>query len=214
LNDALEGLDVDLPDMTSILPFLGLYTLVVLLPDKLTGSEIPAHHPPDLFILDGSQFVPAPADTLPNAPGVARIFDVSVISDELPKAFYTIPLSPKHAEFTQQRYWRVPAKPEVILMMLMEQIRGVTEPSCEEIKFARVIYCTLHLQKIGEHEVNPTNSKKRMSEDDNNERPHKVSRTGELPPTKGRSGLRIRIPAPKIATSCGPGPPKALRLKI
>jgi hypothetical protein len=206
---------VDLPGIEPILPYLGLYTLVILLPNKLDGSEIPAHHRPDLFVLDGNRFISAPPNTLPDASGVARIFDVSVISDELPKAYYTIPLSPKHAAFTQQRYWRVPAKPEVILTMLMDRIRGVTETSCEEINRARIIYCKLLLHKVRMHGIAPQNGKKRISESDNDERPHKLSRGGEPPTNEGRYRLRVRPPAQNTANPrSGPRPPKKLRLKI
>lgn len=212
LNHALQGIDVDLPDPKPILPFLGLYTLVMLSPQDLYGSEIPAHHPPALFVLEGAQFVSAPADTSPEAAVVARIFDVSAISDELPKTYYTIPLSPEHAGFSQQRYWRVPAKPEVILMMLMERIIHVTESNCEEINQARIIYCFLHLHKGGIHEIRAPIGKKRLSETDNDQPQHNLPRP---PMKKGRYGLRVRSPAQK-ATIPRPGPPprKARRLKI
>jgi hypothetical protein len=202
LSDAVQGIEVDLPDMRPILPFIGLYTLVVLLPDELSGSEIPAHRPPDLFVLDDNRFISAPADTLHDAPGVVRIFDVSVMPDELTKTYYTIPLSPEHAEYAQPRYWRVPAKPEVILMILMERIIHVTESGCEEINHARVIYCILQLHKVG---VNEIRGRKRVSDNDND---------GEPVAKKGKSGLKLRIPARNIAARPGPRPRKKRPIKI
>lgn len=190
--------------------------MVTLSPDELNGSEIPAHHQPDLSVLEGSQFISAPADTLPNAPGAARIFDVLAISDDLPKTYYSIPLSPQHAEFTHQRYWRIPVKPEVVLMMLMDRIMRVPESGCDEIKQARVIYCILHLNKSGVHEIRLPNGKKRSSEDrDDDEPPHKLSRGGDIIVPKSRSrrkGVTARIlpSSPRL----GPRPRKARPIKI
>lgn len=205
-DDAVQGIDVDLPDIQSILPFLGLFTLVTLSPDELNGSEIPVHHQPDLSMLDGSRFISAPADTLPDAPGAARIFDVLAISDDLPKAYYSIPLSPKHFEFTHQRYWRIPAKPEVVLMMLMDRIMRVPESGCEEIRYARVIYCILHLNKSGVHEIRLPSGKKRTPEDrDDDEPPHKFSRGGDVIVPKSRP-KRKAVAARILPSSPRPGP--------
>lgn len=211
LNDAVQGVKVDLPNAESILPFLGLYTLVTLLPEEPGGSSIAAHYTPDLFALDGSRFISVSAAILASAPSVARIFDVSVISDELPQTLYSIPLSPKHPEFSQQRYWRVPVKPEVILVMLMERIGRVTESDCEEINHARIIYCILQLHKVGVHEIKPQSSRKRMFEndDDNDGSPRKLSRRGPAPKMKGRAGVRAK-PGPDHL----PRKIRPLRIKI
>jgi hypothetical protein len=214
-HDALQGIDVDLPNLEPILPFVGLYTLVALSPQKLKGYDIPAHHLPEPLILDGDQFISVPVDTSPDPSTVVRIFDVSIISDELPKTYYSIPLSPEHTGFTQQRYWRVPAKPEVILMMLMERIRRVTESNCEEINHARVIYCILHLHKAGVHDIGPRLSRKRLSEKDSDESSSKLTRAIEPPAKKSRYRLRERTPSKTITNPrpC-PRPRKKLRIKI
>lgn len=212
LNDAVQGIDVDLPDATSILPFLNLFTLVILLPNELkeSSSEIPAYNLPGLFVLNGNKFVAAPADTLPDAPGVARIFDVLAISDDLSKSSCVIPLSSEYAEFTHQRYWRVPVKPEVLLMMLMNRAIHTPECDCEEVKDARIIYCILFLNQTGVHEIRLSAGKKRTSEDrDDDEPPHKHPR-GD--PTAGKRTSRRMVKAAKTINNPRPGPrPKKTR---
>lgn len=217
MNDAVEGLDVDLPDLESVLPFLGLFTLVILLPEELDRLQLVTHHLPNLSILDGSQFISAPTDTLPDAPGVARIFDVLAITDTLPEKYCRIPLSPYHIEFTHQRYWRLPAKPEVALMMLMERIRGVTDTGCEEINHARLIYGILLINKAGVDVMRLPSGGKRTAEDHvDDEPPHKQARgetSEDSAVEKGKSGLRTKA-ARRTAKSPRPSPrrKKARRL--
>jgi hypothetical protein len=215
LREADQDNNVNLPKFNSILPFLGLFTLVILAPNQLNGVKIAAHHLPDLSILHGDQFVPAPADTLPDAPDVARIFDVLAISDGVDTPTYSIPLLPAHPEFTHRRYWRVPARPEVMLMILMERIRHVTDPGCEEIKHARIIYCILNLNKVGVHEISVSSGSKRTSEDhDDDKPPRKLTRGG----TSGESmmGTGKAKGARKMARSrpSSRRPQRTLRLKI
>jgi hypothetical protein len=196
LREADQSDDTNLPNFNSILPFLGLFTLVILAPNQLNGVKIAAHHLPDLSILQGDQFIPAPADMSPDAPDVARIFDVLAIPDGVDAPTYSIPLLPDHAEFTHQRYWRVPARPEVMLMILMERIRHVTDPGCEEIKHARIIYCILNLNKVGVHEISVSSGSKRTSEDhDDDKPPRKLSRggtSGESMMEQGKSGSKAK----------------------
>jgi hypothetical protein len=220
LREADQDNDVNLPKFNSILPFLGLFTLVILAPNQLNGVKIAAHHLPDLSMLHGDQFMPAPADTLPDAPDVARIFDVLAISDGVDTPTYSIPLLPDHAEFTHQRYWRVPARPEVMLMILMDRIRHVTDPGCEEIKHARIIYCILNLNKVGVHEIRVASGSKRTSEDhDDDKPPRKLSRggtSGQSMVEGGKSGSRAKG-ARKMARSrpiSSRRPQRTLRLKI
>ena len=153
LNDAQQGRKVDLPNVQSVLPFLGLYSLVILLPTELDRLHIISHHLPALSILQDDGFVLAPPDTEPDAPGAARIFDALSMTEKQPETksavSYQIPLSAAHAEFAHRRYWRVPAKPEVMLMMLLERIRHVTESACEEVNHARVICGILMINKAG-----------------------------------------------------------------
>jgi hypothetical protein len=225
LNDAVEGADVDLPDPKSILPFLDLYTLVVLLPDELDRFQLVTHHLPELSVLHGSQFIPAPAETLPDGPGVARIFDVLALSDTLPEKFFGIPLSPHHTEYTHQRYWRLPARPEVVLTMLMERIRHVTGPSCEEIKHARVIYGILLINITGVDITLrlPGGGKRTSDEAHDEEPPYKQSRggagddsavsKGKANKAKGKPALKAKQ-VQKCAKIWSPRRPRRIRLKI
>jgi len=215
LNKAAQGNKINLPKLDSIRPFLDLFTLVILSPEELSGHDIAAHHMPELSIVEGDKFVPAPTDTLPDAPGVARIFDVLAISDKRAKT-YLIPLSPEHAEFPHQRYWRLPAsvRPEVVLMLLMERIRWVTGPVCDEIKHARAIYCILYLNATGAHEIRIPSSRKRTSGEQNDNDTPPCDETGpESAQEDGRSGQTVKRTR-KTAQSPGPQARKIRRLKI
>jgi len=214
LTDAVK--DVDLPNPKSILPFLDLYTLVILLPDELERFQLVTRHLPELSVLDGNRFIPAPANTSPDGPGVARIFDVLAIDDILPEKICGIPLSPHHSEYTHRRYWRLPAKPEVMLTILMERIRHVTDPSCEEINHAQQIFGILLINKTGVDVIRLPSGTKRTSDNAHDgEPPKKQSRSANKTAVdRGKSALRAKR-AQKNAKSASPHPgPRRLRLKI
>lgn len=73
---ATTGADVPLPDPSSILPYLGLFTLAILDPDNVYGCHISTQHVPPLSILRNKHFEDAPEGTSPVDDNVARIFDV------------------------------------------------------------------------------------------------------------------------------------------
>jgi hypothetical protein len=123
LRLAMTGSTVPLPDLTPILPYLGLYTIVVLIPDKVHRHCIPTMHLPTLTIIRNRLFVPAPRRTSATKPDVARIFDVlALVGTDPPISMSFVPLSPQHIEFNQQRYWRLPAYPEAIFVALNDRV--------------------------------------------------------------------------------------------
>lgn len=181
--------------------------MVILSPEDLKEPEIKAYHAPDLFVPENGGFISASAETLPG--DAVAIFDVSAITDK--PTTYTIPLTAEHAGFHQQRYWRVPVKQEVMLMMIIERMTYVTETSCEEIEQARIIYSLLLLHKCRIDDIGPSAGKKRVLKKDKDEplqkQPH--------PSKKSKYELRARGTTQKTMTSRpGPLPPKKRRLKI
>jgi hypothetical protein len=50
--------DIALPDVMLILPYLGLFTIMVLRPGDMAGCTIPMPQLPTLLILQNNQFVP------------------------------------------------------------------------------------------------------------------------------------------------------------
>src|ERR1700722_17787239 len=126
--DAANGQNVDLPDPKSILPYVGLFTIVVLTPELLHGKFITTHYLPVLSISQGGDFVRAPPGTSPTDSNTARIFDVfslirmDTIHDPTTIFHGIIPLSPQFPQFQQQRYWRLPVNPGVILAGLMSRL--------------------------------------------------------------------------------------------
>jgi hypothetical protein len=150
LLDAARGRQVDLPDPTSVLPYIGLYTVVPLRPKELYGLQRLTPLLPGLSIVSGRRFVPAPPGTQPNAPNVARIFDImslNTTSTWSPDTLGRIPFSPFHGEFEEQYYWRLPMKPGVVLSDLMASVMDL-DPHCMEIELTQVIYSLLTLSKF------------------------------------------------------------------
>jgi hypothetical protein len=150
LSDAVHGHQVDLPDPSSVLPYIGLYTVVPLNPKVLYGFERFTPHLPGLSVVFGRHFVPAPPGTQPNAPDVARIFDImsfTATSTWPSKTFGRIPFSPFHLEFEEQYYWRLPMKSEVVLSGLMASVLDL-DPHRMEIELTQVIYSLLTLSKF------------------------------------------------------------------
>ena len=149
LLEASRGTSVDLPDPNAILPYLGLFSLVVLTPDDLKDHILLTPHLPDLSILQNNRFIAAPANMLPTAPNVARIFDVIAVIDAKPlRQFGHIPLSPEDPAFRHKRYWRLPTKIGPILAALVDRVRYIVD-GCEEIVLAQQIYSILILNLDG-----------------------------------------------------------------
>lgn len=148
----MAGHDVPaLPDPRPILPFLQLFTIVILKPGSLLGRCLLTLHLPALSILQDDHFVLAPDGTLPGDENVARIFDVLEMTriglDPVPESLGVIPLSSEHPEFTQQRYWRLTLPTEAILAALIARVATGTFES-EEILVARAIYHKLSLEIV------------------------------------------------------------------
>jgi hypothetical protein len=142
------GEEVALPDPTTILPFLGLFSIVVLKPKQLVRCDICTKHLPVLSILQDNKFVRAPDGTSPADENVARIFDVLEVARDNPQiSLGLIPLSPESAEFPQQRYWQLTLKPEVVLAALIPRIADGTF-EVDEIGVAQAIYYTLGLRRL------------------------------------------------------------------
>ena len=149
LLEASRRTSVDLPDPNTILPYLGLFSLVVLTPDDLKDHILLTSHLPDLSILQNNRFIAAPANILPTAPNVAQIFDVIAVIDTKPlRQFGHIPLSPEDPAFRHKRYWRLPTKIGPILAVLVDRVRYVVD-GCEEIAVARQIHSILILNLDG-----------------------------------------------------------------
>jgi len=114
--------DVALPDVTPILPYLGLFSIVVLRPRDTAGCSILTPHLPALSILQNNQFVPAPDGTSPADQNAARIIDVQAITTDPPESLGMIPLSPTAAEFAHRRYWRLPVNTGGVLATLIPRL--------------------------------------------------------------------------------------------
>ena len=125
-----------------ILPFLDLYTLLILNPEPLVGAEIPtliSHH----FPSSKGQFRP-PTTRLAEAKAV-RIFDpIDVVTNDPPVSLGIIPLAPKDEdyEFERQFYWRLPIHTEVVLSVVLSQSFN-RALDCLEIDLLRMIHGTL-----------------------------------------------------------------------
>ncbi|KAF5386270.1 hypothetical protein D9615_002208 [Tricholomella constricta] len=146
LECAMTGDVVPLPDPTPILPYLGLFSLVVLSPEVVVGRHLSTQHLPELSILRRGRFHPAPDGTHPADEHVARIFDVmAVASANPPLSPGTIPLSATDPDFQQHRYWRVPVNLGAIFTALA--VRVIMKSSeCDEIIRTQAIVALLQLR--------------------------------------------------------------------
>jgi hypothetical protein len=146
---AMTGTAVALPNLTSILPFLGLFSIVTLKPVEVMRCCISTQHLPTLSILQNNHFRPAPSGKLHDDRNVAWIFDYSAIADTAPEiSMGYIPLSSEHAKFEQKRYWRLPLTIEAVLIGLMDRV-GQSVYECAEINCAQDIYDVLSLLRRG-----------------------------------------------------------------
>ena len=147
-HSAVDGLRVDLPDPSLIIPFLGLYSLVILSPGQVTGLQLVTSRLPKIFKREGRHFTAAPDDTSPNAPDVARIFDVLGRNDNSEYVYGRIPLSPSFPDFPERRFWRLPAQLGTVLAMLMA-CAPLAESECSEVQLARGILSAIELKQMG-----------------------------------------------------------------
>ncbi|TDL20851.1 hypothetical protein BD410DRAFT_360186 [Rickenella mellea] len=88
-------------DVKGLIPYLGLYSLVILRPEKVQECVIMTCKLPPLSILNNHQFVPALSDVDLSIPGVARIFDTSAITSTLPLSLGYIPLTDSLRNFVR-----------------------------------------------------------------------------------------------------------------
>jgi hypothetical protein len=142
-----RGDSVGLPDLAPILPYIGLFTLVILEPDEVSGCRLLTIHLPNLSILEGSSWIPAPPTTPADARHVARIFDPLARSPGAISLGY-IPLSPQDLEFQQQRYWRLPLDIGAVLAALIVGV-GFGPNRCTEISLVKDIAAILGLESRG-----------------------------------------------------------------
>jgi len=162
----------------TLLPYVGLCTLVSLLPEDLDGHNIKcikAGHQPDLSVVSGRNFISAPQSTMPGAKDTARIFDVLQVPDDPPETSYAIPLSPRHTEYLHHRYWRLPTgvEPGVLLVSLIKWIPLLTHSTSKEIEYAHRIYIELRNIKAGISLIGGRIDRKRTAEDRHDDRPRK-----------------------------------------
>jgi len=138
-----------LPNTTSIEPYLGLFSIVILHPDCLVGKIICTQDLPCLSILREGRFVPAHANKSPAAPDAARIFDATALTQDTLGHLQVgvIALSLELSTFNQCRYWWLLVNMEAILVALVEWV-GRRTYSSEEITLTQTIFYILQLQKL------------------------------------------------------------------
>lgn len=146
LELANSGETVLLPDPSSILPYLGLFTLVVLNPAEVCGRRIVTPHQPELSLLQTDRFEAAPDDISPMADNTARIFDIFALEAKPPLSYNGVPLSPQGPEFEEKRYWLLPVSIGGVLASLIARLEFY-EYQCEEIFCAQEIGMTLLRQR-------------------------------------------------------------------
>ena len=146
----MAGENVPLPNPMPILPYLGLFTIIILRQQSLIESFINTQHLPALSILQENRFEFAPDGTLPGDKNVARIFDVEWLHNQhpAPVSLGGVPLLPEDPDFAQQHYWHLPSQTEAILAVLIDQVGRGGNFQSEEICVAQAIYHRLMLDDL------------------------------------------------------------------
>jgi hypothetical protein len=125
------------------LPYLGLYTLVILKADELCRLQLitPSYL---LSILQGANFVLPP--TL--HPMLRIRLATSMSCMPLPMD-PTILLGGFHYQiFIPSSLWRIPVRFEVILSMFLQRVSHITVTDSDEIRSAQIICSTILLHKM------------------------------------------------------------------
>jgi len=146
--DTLDGASVGLPNPASIIPYIGLFTLVTLDPTTAARDIMTTPYLPGLSIILNNDFEEAPANTSATAKNVARIFDSLDIEEGAPFNASVIPLAPGVAAFEEKRYWRIPVFAGTIFAALMARLPNDLS-GCEDIVLARRIVAHLSLKISG-----------------------------------------------------------------
>ena len=148
-------------DIKTILPYIGLFTLVTLKPAAVRYERIITQYLPNLSIIEDSRFVEAPVHTPATAGNVACIFHSKAINHDMPLSYGAIPLSPEDEAFTERRYWQLPVSPAAIFAALLERL-GQDSSECDDIKLALNIRDTLSLQShnsyVPDYDAGPSDS--------------------------------------------------------
>lgn len=146
---ARQGTPQEIPDPSSVLPYIGLYTMVHLKPDELVDVEMPTVRFPNLSILSNGQWIPASANTSPSAPNAALIFDATAVATTPgPGRPANIPLSANQPDYFHKRYWRLPSSAfGGILSAIMLRVVNSPSNAYDELRLARNLFNYLSLQK-------------------------------------------------------------------
>ena len=139
---------MELPKLKTIIPYIGLFTLVTINPTQTARNVIPTTHLPSLSIKHGTKFVVAPPNTSATAMNVARIFDPLAIDVDTPLDAGIIPISPDDEAFEEKRYWRLPVSAAAIFAALIARLQYDLS-DCEDIILANRILASLISNRHG-----------------------------------------------------------------
>ena len=138
-----------LPDTKSIIPFLGLYSIIVFKPHKEDRYRILTGSLPRLSVLHTDGFEFAPDGTSAGDPNVVRIFDVLALpSSPIPVVLGQIPHSPASPDFAHRHLWRLPVAFPIILTTLLCATLAITS-DIEELQLALQIRNIIQSAKLG-----------------------------------------------------------------
>ncbi|KIM77800.1 hypothetical protein PILCRDRAFT_11698 [Piloderma croceum F 1598] len=144
-NDYLPG---NLPNVEDILPFIALFSVVVLTHMEEDRYRIVTTSLPELSILRATGFERASSGTSSGDPHVARIFRVlDLPASPLPVVYGQIPFSPSNPEFAHRGLWHIGIDFPVILTNFICAIDVVTS-DIEEIRLALQIRVLIQASEI------------------------------------------------------------------
>ena len=129
-----------------VLPFLGLYTLVALNPQRLENVEFHIYRDAEVSeLLDGCWTI-VPPNSTPSSSITARIHDATALlpTDHDPGCDLQLSTMPEN----EQRYWRLPIEVTLILTYLLYSVAHLGKSDIEELRLAIELRSLLSLHSV------------------------------------------------------------------
>lgn len=135
-----------IPDPQSILPYLGIYTLVALNPEKLQHTDFHVFMEPDASELCDGHWTTIALPHVTCSQITAQIHDATSLHHTDHNKGCDIELA--GMPDNEQRYWRLPTEITPILTYLLYSVANLTESNVKEIQLAIELHGLLTIHCI------------------------------------------------------------------
>jgi len=158
INELTTSNPQGLPDPSSILPYIGLYTIVHLKATQLRNVDFMAGYFPPPSVLRNGRWEDARTRSTSTGPNVARIFDSLAVNDSGQRPSPgLIPLHPDHPHYSPKQYWHLP-KTSLGGILSAVVLRAMNSPSTadDELEMVRALHMLLRRRRMGGVDAGPS----------------------------------------------------------